>query len=170
MIVRRRAEAEARVAGSRRMVFARLDDQTRLAEHMGRSSLVTGGGRMTYQFDAARGQAVGSHIKMSGQAFGLSILLDEVVVERHPPSRKVWRTTGTTRLVVIGDYEMGFEVNPVGQDSDLRVWIDYDPPLGPARWVRGLGAFYARWCVRQMVGDAVRHFAPASVAARPGPG
>jgi hypothetical protein len=124
----------ARGAGSRREVFARLDDQ-----------------------------AVGSHIKMGGQAFGLAILVDEVVVERHPPSRKVWRTTGTTRLVVIGDYEMGFEVSPASQGPDLRVWIDYDPPLGPARWPSGLGALYARWCVRQMVGDAVRHFAPAGV-------
>jgi hypothetical protein len=118
----------ARGAGSRREVFARLDDQ-----------------------------AVGSHIKMGGQAFGLSILLDEVVVERHPPSRKVWRTIGTTRLVVIGDCEMGFEVSPAGQGSDLRVWIDCDPPLGPARW-----------CVRQMVGDAARHFAPAGVEGQPG--
>src|SRR3990167_6963246 len=77
---------------------------------MGGPSAMMGGGRMTYAFDAQRGQAVGSHIRMGGEAFGLRLFVDEVVTVRDPPRRKVWRTTGEPRLIIIGAYEMGFEI------------------------------------------------------------
>lgn len=111
---------------------------------------------MTYVLDEARGQAVGSHIKMSGSAFGMKLSLDEVVVERVPPRRKVWRTVGEPALIVIGSYEMGFEVTPMREGASLRVWIDYDlPRTWPVRAFSVLATFYARWCVRQMVRDAL---------------
>jgi hypothetical protein len=66
-----------------------------------------GGGRMTYEFDEGRGQAIGSNIKRGGSAFGLDLSIDEVIIERDPPRRKVWRTVGHPRLLVVGAYEMG---------------------------------------------------------------
>src|SRR6516165_2052003 len=90
----RRFEADARACASPEIVFARLDDQTRLAEHMERPSAIMGGGRMTYEFDEGRGMAVGSHIKMGGSAFGLQLFVDEVITERAPPWRKTWKTVG----------------------------------------------------------------------------
>lgn len=102
-------ERVVHVAASPEEVFARLDDQTRLAEHMGQPSAMMGGGRMTYEFDRGRGQAVGSHIKMGGSAFGISLYVDEVVTERSPPGRKVWKTTEPTRLIIIDTYEMGLK-------------------------------------------------------------
>ena len=152
-------EALARVAGEPQKVFAHLDDQTRLAGHMSKPSLMMGGGRMTYEFDEQKGRAVASHIRMGGSAFGLQLSLDEVVTERIPPRRKVWRTVGRPRLVVIGSYEMGFELGAADQGSALRVWIDYElPPRGLGRFLPALGDAYARWCVKQMAGDAVRAF------------
>ena len=82
-------EASAHVAAEPHKVFALLDDQTRLAQHMGKPSLMMGGGKMTYELDEQKGQAVGSHIRMGGSAFGLQLSLDEVVTERIPPRRKV---------------------------------------------------------------------------------
>jgi hypothetical protein len=155
----RHVEASALLAASPATVFARLDDQTRLAEHMGKSSAMMGGGRMTYDMDAAKGQAVGSHIRMDGEAFGLKVSLDEVITEREPPRRKVWETVGEPKLIIVGRYVMGFELEPGAGASRLRVWIDYAPPAkGLGRLAPWLGAFYARWCVDQMVQDAVRHF------------
>lgn len=143
-------------------MFARLDDQTRLAEHMGRPSAMMGGGRMTYEFDALRGQAVGSRIRMGGEAFGLRLMVDEVVTLRDPPRRKVWRTTGEPRLIIMGAYEMGFEIEEERTGSRLRVWIDYAlPDSGWAKRAPALAALYARWCVRRMVSDAVQHFSSA---------
>lgn len=155
----RHVEACASIAAPPENVFAHLDDQRRLGEHMGEPSLMMGGGTMTYELDAGGGQAVGSHIRMGGRAFGLKLDLDEVVTERSPPSRKVWRTTGEPRLVVIGGYEMGFALEPQDAGSVLRVWIDYQPPSrGIGRVFPSLGAAYARWCVSKMVRDAVSHF------------
>ena len=155
----RHDEASATLGAPPEAVFARLDDQTRLAKHMDQPSMMMGGGRMTYGFDTAKGQAVGSHIRMGGEAFGLKLAVEEVVTEREPPRRKVWKTIGVPTLVVIGPYEMGFELEPSAGGSHLRVWIDYDlPAAGLGRWVPWLGAFYARWCVGQMVQDAAHNF------------
>ena len=157
--MKRHREASAHVSAEPHKVFALLDDQTRLAEHMGKPSLMMGGGKMTYELDEQKGQAVGSHIRMGGSAFGWRLSLDEVVTERIPPRRKVWQTVGTPRLVVIGSYEMGFELTKAGAGSALEVWIDYDlPPRGLGRFVPALGDAYARWCVKQMANDAVRAF------------
>lgn len=131
---------------------------------MSQSSAMLGGGRMKYVFDAARGRAAGSVIRMEGEGFGLSLSLEEVVVERWPPRRKVWRTRGRPKLIVIGAYEMGFEITSRSRGvSQLRIWIDYElPDRGVGRRIPTLAALYARWCVRQMVADAAAHFAGGS--------
>jgi hypothetical protein len=81
--------------------------------------------------------------------------------------RKVWRTSGPQRLFIIDQYEMGFEIDPEGGGSHLRVWIDYDlPPAGPGRWLGAiLAPAYARWCVNRMLSDGRVRFRPG----RPGP-
>lgn len=141
-------------------VFARLDDQTRLAAHMEKPSAMMGGGWMSYAFDANRGMAVGSRIHMGGSAFGLTMAVDEVVTERAPPHRKVWRTVGTPRLLIVAGYELGFGIADAPTGCELTVWIDYWLPRG---WLgallgRLLGGVYARWCVGRMVGDATTAF------------
>ncbi len=158
--MRRRFQTVVYLSAPSAAVFERLDDQTRLAAHMERRSAMMGGGRMTYQFDVGRGQAVGSHIKMGGSAFGLSLYVDEVVTQRDPPRRKAWETVDQPRLLVVGGYEMGFEITPAACGCDLRVWIAYD--LAPNRLGRWLGPLlaplYAKWCVSRMAGDAAEHF------------
>ena len=143
-------------------VFAHMDDHTRLSSHMSERSWQTGGGRMATEIDSGRGQKVGSRIRMSGRVFGVWLSVEEIVVERNPPRRKVWETAGTPKLLVIGRYRMGFELSPQGTGSMLRVFIEYAlPERGLARWLGHLfGRYYAGWCTRQMVDDAVRHFAP----------
>jgi hypothetical protein len=115
---------------------------------------------METEIDEGRGQTVGSRIRLSGRVLGVELAVEEVVVERSPPRRKVWATTGAPKLLVIGRYRMGFELSPQGSRSMLRVFIDYAlPERGLARWPgRVFGRFYARWCTQQMVDDAVRHF------------
>ena len=146
-------------------VFAHIDDHTRLSSHMSEPSWRTGGGRMETELDEGRGQKVGSRIRLSGRVFGVELSVEEMVVERIPPRRKVWATTGAPKLLVIGHYRMGFDLSPQGHGSMLRVFIEYAlPERAPARWLgRLFGQYYARWCTQQMVDDAVNHF-----EARPG--
>ena len=81
------------------------------------------------------------------------------MTDRTSPWRKIWRTVGEPRLVVIGSYAMGFEILAQNGDSRLLIWIDYDlPRRGWARYLPALAAFYAKWCVRQMIDDAIGRF------------
>ena len=156
----RHEESSAFVAAPPERVFERLDDQRLLGEHMSESSMMMGGGRMTYSFDEGGGRVLGSHIRAGGSAFGIKLDLDEVVTVRDPPAHKAWRTVGQPNLLVIGGYEMGFDLTPEGSGSSLTVWIDYElPARGFGRWLPFLGRMYARWCVEQMTTDARDAFA-----------
>jgi hypothetical protein len=92
---------------------------------MSRPSWRMGGGKMEIELDCGRGRSVGSHIRLKGRAFGISFGMDEIVTERNPPRRKVWKTTDSPKLLVIGHYRMGFEIAPSESASTLRVFIDY---------------------------------------------
>lgn len=141
-------------------VFAYMDDQTHLAAHMKKRSMMMLGGRMTYELDAAQGRAVGSVIRMGGSFMGISLFVEEVVTVRTPPARKIWETRGQQRMLIIDGYRMGFETRQIGAQTEVRVFIDYrlpSPRLG--HWLGRLFArFYAKWCVSRMVKDASRHF------------
>ena len=160
----RRDEVNTDVRAAPTALFDYLDDQERLAAHMNKPSMMMMGGRMFYEFDAARGRAVGSVIRMGGNFLWLDLLVEEKVIERERPVRKIWETQGSPRLIIIGNYRMGFEIEGEGETSRLRVFIDYDH--APSLIGRTLGALfapiYARWCVRRMAGDAKHAFAHAS--------
>jgi hypothetical protein len=115
---------------------------------------------MRVEVDEGLGQRVGSRIRLAGRVLGFELSVEEVVTERSPPFRKVWETTGSPNLLVVGHYRMGFDLSPRGSESMLRVFIDYALPKGaPAQFLGPLfGRYYARWCTQQMVDDTVKHF------------
>ena len=137
-------------------VFAYLDNPARLSTHMTRSSWMMGGGRMQIVTDEGGGTRVGSHIRLSGKAFGHSLFLDQAVTQHDPPRAKTWETLGEPNLIVIGRYRMGFRLTGAASRSELRVFIDYDlPSAGVARILGWLfGRVYASWCVKRMLADA----------------
>ena len=141
-------------------VFAFLDNPKALAEHMGKSSMMMLGSRLSIDVDAGGGRALGSKVRMHGRMMGIRLSLEEVITERQVPAMKVWETIGTPKLLVIAHYRMGFELTRNGASSLVRVFIDYSLPIKPPGSWSGywLGAVYARWCTRQMVMGAARHF------------
>lgn len=144
--------------------FTYLDDFRELSAHMEKSSGMMMGSRMTIEMDEQGGRAVGSKVRMQGKMLGMTLALEEVVTEREPPRLKAWQTV-TANLLVIGPYRLGFELEPEGARTRMRVFIDYDFPAGaPARWLGRLFAgAYARWCTGRMGADASKHFATPSV-------
>jgi hypothetical protein len=142
-------------------LFAYLDDHARLASHMSKSSWMMAGGRMDIEWDEGRGQQVGSRIRLAGSVLGIHLAVDETVIERDPPRRKVWETTGIPRLLVVGPYRMGFEITSTDDAARLRVFIDYSLPARLlSRWLGYLFAgYYAKWCTERMVEDAAKAFA-----------
>ena len=141
-------------------VFAFLDDPKALAAHMGESSMMMLGSRMSIDVDADGGRVIGSKIRMDGRMMGIRLSLEEVITKRQVPAVKVWETIGTPKLLVISHYRMGFELTRNGTSSLVRVFIEYSLPIKPpGSWFGHLlGAVYARWCTRQMVMGATRHF------------
>lgn len=140
--------------------FDYLDDFRNLSGHMERRSAMMLGSRMEITTDGGGGRTAGSRVRMSGRVLGMRLALEEIVVEREPPRRKAWETR-ESRLIVIGQYRLGFELEPRGDRSLLRVSIDYDRPRGAfARLAAALCAgSYARWCTSRMAQDAEEHFA-----------
>ena len=155
-----RYETSAMVRAPADRVFAHVDDHARLSSHMSESSWMLGGGRMEIELDADRGKKVGSRIRLAGRVFGIELSVEEVVTEYNPSRGKVWETRGSPRLLILDRYRMGFEISPLGNDSLLRVFIEYAlPAKAPARWLgRLFGVYYAKWCTQRMVDDAVKHF------------
>jgi hypothetical protein len=158
--------AEASVLAAPMAVFAVLDDPRRLGRHMEKPSAMMLGGFMRYILDDTGGREVGSVIRAEGSVLGFGLSIVEKVIERDPPRRKVWETIEEPRLLVFGSYRLGFEIEPEGAGSHVRIFIDYDLPqtaLG-----RALGPFgahaYARWCVNQMLAEAGDAVSPGSTA------
>lgn len=140
-------------------VFSYLDDFRKLSAHMERPSAMMMGSAMAIEMDERGGKAVGSRVRMRGRMLGMPLELNEVVIEREPPRSKAWETI-EAKLIVIGQYRLGFTLQPQGNASKLRVFIDYDFPQG--FFGRGLGrlfgGMYARWCTQRMASDALRYF------------
>jgi hypothetical protein len=154
-------ETRAEVNAPPVQVFAFLDNHQNLSAHMEKSSLMMAGSSMRIETDEHRGQEVGSHIRLSGRVLGFPLSLDEVVTEHEPPRRKAWQTVGEPRLLVIGGYRMGFDVDAAGRGSGVRMWIDYELPRSAAgRWLgRLFGRAYASWCTDQMLRGCRQRFA-----------
>jgi hypothetical protein len=155
-------ESTALVHARTDRVFAHLDDPKSLSAHMGMSSMMMIGSRMSVEVDAGGGRGVGSKIHMRGSMMGIPISLEEVITERQVPHKKLWETVGTPELLVMAHYRMGFELTPKGDSSLVRVFIDYSlPTTMPRSWLgRLLGGVYARWCTKRMADDAATYFDP----------
>lgn len=132
-------------------LFAYIDDHKQFSSHMSKSSWMMGGGKMQVSFDEGHGQKVGSHIRMSGTAFGIKLSLDEIITRHEPPFTKTWETVGIPKLLVIGFYGMGIEIKPQNNGSSLRVFIDYYLPTTNAWLGKLFGGMYAKWCVQLMI-------------------
>jgi hypothetical protein len=145
-------EVDVEVNATTDRLFDHLDDQTKLAIHMEKPSVMMMGGRMTYEFDETKGRAVGSVIKMGGSFLGIKLSVEEVVTERDPPRCKVWETRGRPHILIIGSYRMGFETTSVGLRTRLRVFIEYGYPRAIAGRILGglLAPIFDRWCVKRM--------------------
>lgn len=154
-------ETAVKIATLPAEIFSFLDEHRNLASHMNKRSWMMAGGSMSVKTDALQGKVVGSHLYMEGSILGIALGLDEVVTERTPPWKKAWETVGSPRLLIIGAYEMGFQIREQENVSEVTFHIRYRlPATGFFRWLgKAVGPFYARWCTRKMAKDTVQHFA-----------
>ncbi len=141
-------------------VFEFVDNPLNLSKHMEEPKPEMLWGWMKNTPDEKGGRVVGSVMKVKGNVLGIDISLVEKVIQREVPKRKAWQTFNGINLIVIGHYTMGFEIEPRENDSNLRVYIDYELPKSRrTRWIGYLfGNMYATWCVKQVLNDTRKHF------------
>ena len=132
-------ETTVEVSATADAVFSHLDDHSRLSAHMSRPSLLMVGSRMAIELDASEGRAVGAIIRLRGRVLGIPLSVEEIITGRNPPLRKIWETTGTPNLLVIGQYRMGYEITPKGKAS-LPMW----PMWPPNRPISSLASRHGR--------------------------
>ena len=157
-IFERHYEESALIHAEAKEIFSYVDDHANFSSHMNKPSWMMGGSQMNTSVDAGLGQEVGSHIRMNGKVFGITLFLDEVVTHREPPRVKIWETVGTPRLIVIGHYRMKVEIEPQENGSLLGVSIDYNMPTMNAWLGKLFGGYYAKWCVQQMIKGVHSYF------------
>lgn len=146
------------IAAPPKEIFGFIDDHARFSSHMNQSSWMMGGGRMETAVDEGRGYRIGSHIRMSGKAFGIPLSLDEVIIKYEPPYAKEWETVGSPKLIVVGYYKMFVGIKERDGKSLLRVSIDYELPQTNAWLGKLFGSMYAKWCVQQMINGVKNNF------------
>ena len=157
-------EESVAISSRPEFVFEYLDDFEALGSHMTRASWMMAGSRMRYEFDEAKGRSVGASVRLRGSFLGLSLDIDERVIQRTPPLGKAWETIRRPRMLILAQYRMGFAIAPIAAGSRVTVFIDYAlAEHGVGRWLgRAAGGFYARWCVRSMLRQAAGKFGIAA--------
>lgn len=138
-------------------VFDYVDDQAKYYSHvLGFTRLL--GGTMDLQADQGHGQAIDSHIRLTGKVLGASLSLEEKVTQREPPHSKSWETVGTPSFLIVGHYRYGVHVRPLGGGAVLDISFDFSPPTGsgPVRLL--LSRIYGRICAREMATSTRNHF------------
>ena len=152
----RRLEKTIRIAAVPAAVFAWLDDPRNSGWHMSRPSLAMLGGALQVERLSAAPTGVGATYRSWGRVLGYRIDFTTTVVQWVPDREKIWRTIGDPRLVVLGNFEMRFGVEPVEGGTRLTMALDYElPSHGFGRLLgRALATPYARWCLRRMCADA----------------
>ena len=154
----RHVERSVQVRAAAESVFTLLDSHENISAHMNRPTWAMLGGTMTSSVDELAGKEVGSVIEIEGQVLGISISLAEKIVQRVPPRCKSWETIGTPRLIVMGGYRLGFEIQGAGEGCRVTVSISYELPHSQPEKVLGFlfGPAYARWCVSRIIEAAMK--------------
>ena len=154
----RHVERSVQVRAAAESIFTLLDSHENISAHMNRPTWAMLGGTMTSSVDELAGKEVGSVIEIEGQVLGISISLAEKIVQRVPPRCKSWETIGTPRLIVMGGYRLGFEIQAAGEGCRVTVSISYELPHSQPEKVLGFlfGPAYARWCVSRIIEAAMK--------------
>ncbi len=133
-------------------VFRYLDNMQSVGEHMMKSSMPLMGGKLKLERLSSNPTGVSATYRYRGRVLFLPIDFSETVIEWVETKRKIWKTIGTPKLIILGNYEMGFELEQTQEGTKAHLWIDYEIPRPWFGRILGmlLADWYSRWCLRMM--------------------
>jgi hypothetical protein len=144
------------IAARPEAVFSYADDIRNIGWHMTESSMPLMGSKLNVQIVSKNPTGLGASYRWYGKVMGLTIDFTETVTKWVRNKERVWSTIGEPQIIIIGNYEMWFNLEPAGAKTRLTFGIRYDLPR-PLFWrLVGflLGGPYSRWCLKNMCGDA----------------
>jgi hypothetical protein len=144
------------IQASPQVVFDFMDDVHKAGWHMEQSSMPMMGSKMQIETLSKNQTGVGATYRWTGKVLGLPIDFSETVVKWENGRKRIWRTIGVPKIIIIGQYEMSFLVEPTKTGSRLSVSIDYELPK-PIFWKFAgwlLAGWYSKWCLGNMCQDA----------------
>jgi hypothetical protein len=148
------------IAAPAERVFAYVDDIRNMARHMSEErSMAMMGSRLTLEIVTPEVTGIGATYRYFGRMMGLTLDFSETVTRYVPGREKGLRTIGDPRLLIIGGYEMGVNVQPLTEVScRLTITFGYDLPRAGLWRIVGwaLAPWYGRWCLDSMTQGAKR--------------
>ncbi|MBB1286855.1 SRPBCC family protein [Flavisolibacter sp. BT320] len=87
-------------------VFEQMDDFSKTGMHMGESSMLMMGSKLTLEQLSQNATCVGASYRWHGKIMGLAIDFAETVTEWQPPERKEWQTIGKAKIIIMSWYKM----------------------------------------------------------------
>lgn len=137
-------------------VFSHVDDIRNTGWHMTESSMPLMGSKLNLEIISKKPTGLGATYRWYGKVMGLTMDFTETVTQWERNRARVWKTIGKPRIIIMGNYEMWFNLKPVGDKTRLTFGIAYDLPRSFFWKIVGLllAAPYSRWCLRNMCRDA----------------
>jgi hypothetical protein len=147
------------IHGNQHNVFSFMDDLAKTGMHMTESSMMMMGSKLTLVDLTSNGTGVGSTFRWYGKMMGMKIDFTETVTEWIRDKSKKWETIGDVKIILFSWYQMGFDLEKKGNDTQAILWIKYKRPSG---WFYRLLSFlfaklYCRWCLENMLADTKSH-------------
>ncbi|TND07204.1 MAG: hypothetical protein FD123_3349 [Bacteroidetes bacterium] len=150
------------IHGNPHSVFSFMDDLAKTGMHMTKRSMMMMGSKLTLEDITNSGTGVGSTFRWYGKMMGMKMDFTETVTEWVADKSKKWETISDAKVILFSWYQMGFELESKGKDTEATLWIKYKKPKG---WFYRLlsvlfAKWYCRWCLENMLGDTKKHVEP----------
>ena len=148
-------------------VFDCLDDLGVTGMHMTESSMPMMGGKMDLEFLTEQKTGLNTRYKWTGKVLWWNLDFTVLVKSWIRGQEKVWETTGITKLIIYSWFRMNLKVWKVPQGSAAQLSISYEKPNGFFNQVLCflLGAWYCRWCIKNMLRDTEKKMIEAHTSA-----
>lgn len=136
-------------------IFLFMDDLAKTGMHMTKRSMMMMGSKLTLEDLSKEGTGVGSTFRWNGKMMGMKMDFTETITEWIADKSKKWETIGDAKLIIFCWYQMGFDLQSKGNNTEATLWIKYKMPN---EWYYKILSFlfakwYCRWCLENMLND-----------------
>ena len=141
-------------------VFSFMDDVSKTGMHMSENSMMMMGSKLILEQIPGPSKGIGATFHWYGKVMRMPVDITETVTTWRENREKVWETTGTPKIILLGWYRMILKTEPAKDGTCVSLQIDYTQPNG---WFYKilyffLSNWYCNWCLSNMLNDCKKSF------------